>query len=111
MPAGTVYAKGIQNFAASVVNGYLNFAFEVVDNYSDQTSTGDSITQYSYYFPETLISLKLALNLNAGYGELFEISCQNTELSFAQGEYYDIANGVLLDPNAVYGLVSGALSI
>jgi len=111
MPTGVTYAKGIQNFAASVVNGYLNFAFEVVDNYNTDTSTGDSITQYSYYFPETAVALTLINNQNSGLAELFELTHQNIQLSFAAGEYFDITNGVLLDVGGVYSLITGALSI
>jgi len=111
MPASITYAKGIQNFAATVANGFLNFTYEVVDNYNTDTSTGDSITAYSYYLPADAVSLTIILNQDSGSGEIFELSHQNIQLSFAAGEYYDIANGVLLDPNAVYGLVIGALGI
>jgi len=111
MPASITYAKGIQNFAATVANGFLNFSYEVVDNYNTDTSSGDSTTLYSYYFPETAVSLTLATNQGTGLGELFELSHQNIQLSFAAGEYFDITNGVLLDPNAVYALIVGALSI
>lgn len=111
MPATTVYAKGIQNFAATVSNGYLNFTYEVIDNYSDQTSSGDSTTLYSYYFATNAVSLKLITNLSEGSNILFELSCQNEQISFASGEYYDIANGITLEVGAVYSLIAGALSI
>lgn len=111
MPASIIYAKGAQNFAATVVNGFLNFYFEVVDNYNTDTSTGDSTTVYSYYFPADTVSLILVLNQTTGLGDLFELSYQNQQVSFKQGEYFDINNGILLDPNAVYGFVVGALSI
>lgn len=111
MPASQTYAKGIQNPAASVVNGFLNFSYEVVDNYNTVTSTGDSTTAYSYYFPADAVSLTLLINQDSSLGELFELSYQNVQLSFTQGEYFDISNGVLLDPGAVYSLIIGALGI
>ena len=111
MPASIIYAKGIQNFNATVASGFLNLTYEVVDNYNTDTSTGDSTTLYTYYFPETAVALTLATNQGTGLGELFELSHQNIQLSFAAGEYFDILNGNLLDPNAVYALVSGALAI
>ncbi len=111
MPASIIYAKGIQNFAATVANGFLNFSYEVVDNYNTDTSSGDSITAYSYYFPETAVALTLINNQNSGSAELFELTHQNIQLSFAAGEYFDISNGTILDVGGVYSLVSGALSI
>ena len=111
MPASITYAKGIQNFTATVVNGFLNFSYEVVDNYNTDTSTGDSTTIYSYYFPETAVSLTLINNQDSGSSELFELSYQNVQISFSAGEYFDIINGTLLDVGAVYSLVSGALAI
>jgi hypothetical protein len=111
MPASITYAKGAQNFAATVINGYLNFTYEVIDNYNTDTSTGDSTTAYSYYFPETAVSLTLITNQVSGSSELFELSYQNVQISFSAGEYYDIANGVTLDVGAVYSLIVGALSI
>ena len=65
-------AKGIQNFAVTVSNGYLNFTYEVIDNYNTNTSTGDSVTAYSYYFPADAVSLKLINNLTEGVNILFE---------------------------------------
>jgi hypothetical protein len=111
MPTGITYAKAAQNFNATVANGFLNFSYEVVDNYNTDTSTGDSTTLYSYYFPETAVALTLIVNQDSGLAELFELTHQNIQLSFAAGEYYDISNGVTLDVGAVYGLVIGALSI
>jgi len=111
MPATTVYAKGAQNFAASVSNGYLNFTYEVIDNYSDQTSSGDSTTAYSYYLPADAVSLIVINNQISGFAELFELSYQNVQISFRAGEYYDIANGIPLQVGAVYSLIVGALSI
>ena len=111
MPATTVYAKGAQDFAATVANGFLNFSYLVVDNYSDQTSSGDSTTAYSYFFPADAVSLKLIINTVSGSSELFELSYQNVQISFSAGEYYDIANGATLDVGGVYSLIVGALSI
>jgi len=111
MPASITYAKGIQNFAATVVNGFLNFSYEVVDNYNTDTSTGDSTTAYSYYLPADAVSLTLINNQDSGSAELFELSYQNVQISFSAGEYFDIINGTLLDVGAVYSLVSGALAI
>jgi hypothetical protein len=111
MPASMTYAKGAQNFAATVANGFLNFSYEVVDNYNTDTSTGDSTTAYSYYFPADAVSLTIILNQVSGSIELFELSYQNVQISFSAGEYFDISNGVTLDVGAVYGLIVGALSI
>jgi hypothetical protein len=111
MPASITYAKGAQSFAATVVNGFLNFSYEVVDNYNTDTSTGDSTTAYSYYFPADAVALTLLLNQSAGNAELFELSYQNVQISFSAGEYFDISNGITLDVGAVYGLIVGALSI
>jgi len=111
MPASITYAKGAQNFTATVVNGFLNFSYEVVDNYNTDTSTGDSTTAYSYYLPADAVSLTLINNQDSGSAELFELSYQNVQISFSAGEYFDIINGTLLDVGAVYSLVSGALSI
>lgn len=106
-----IYSKGIQNFAASIINGYLSFSYEVLDNFNSNTLTYDSKTQYSYFFPETAVSLNLTTNLLDSYTLLFELSYQNVQLSFAKGEYYDISNSDMLDPAGVYSLVSGALGI
>jgi|LakMenE18May11ns_1017448.scaffolds.fasta_scaffold9929601_3 hypothetical protein len=111
MPASITYAKGAQNFTATVVNGFLNFSYEVVDNYNTDTSTGDSTTAYSYYLPADAVSLTLINNQDSGSAELFELSYQNVQISFSAGEYFDIINGTLLDVGAVYSLVSGALAI
>ena len=111
MPASQIYAKGAQNFSAIVVNGFLNFAFEVVDNYNPDTSLGDSTTFYSYIFPSDAVALTLLVNQSSGNTELFELSYQNIQVSFAAGEYFDITNGVALDLSNVYGLVIGALGI
>ena len=103
------YPKAVQNFNAVVLNGFLNLIYEQVENYNTDTSTGTNINQYSYYFPITTISLKL-IKVEA-INSLFEISCQNEQLSFAEGEYFDITNGILLDPGAVYSLILYALSL
>jgi len=111
MPASITVAKGAQNFAATVSNGFLNFSYEVVDNYNTDTSTGDSTTGYSYFLPANAVSLTLLNNYNGGYTDLFELSYQNQQVSFTYGEYYDIANGNTLDVGAVYALIVGALGI
>lgn len=111
MPASITYAKGAQSFAAEVVNGFLNFSYEVVDNYNTDTSSGDSTTAYSYYFPADAVSLTLINNQDSGSTELFELSYQNVQISFSAGEYFDITNGVTLDIGAVYFLVIQALAI
>jgi hypothetical protein len=111
MPASQTYAKGIQNYAATVGNGFLNFTYEVVDNYNTDTSTGDSTTAYSYYFPADAVSLTLLNNQVLGSALLFELSYQNVQLLFSAGEYFDIPNGVTLDVGGVYGLIIGALGI
>ena len=111
MPAPITYAKGALSFGATVANGFLNFTYEVVDNYNSGTSTGDSTTAYSYYLPADAVALTLLVNQSSGNTELFELSYQNVQISFSAGEYFDIANGVTLDVGAVYGLIVGALSI
>ena len=111
MPASITYAKGAQNFGATVANGFLNFTYEVVDNYNTDTSTGDSTTAYSYYLPSNAVSLTLINNQGSGSSELFELSYQNVQISFSAGEYFDIINGTTLDVGGVYSLVSGALAI
>jgi hypothetical protein len=111
MPASITYAKGAQNFGATVANGFLNFTYEVVDNYNTDTSTGDSTTAYSYYFPADAVSLTAIINQVSGSSELFELSYQNVQISFSAGEYFDITNGTTLDVGAVYALIVGALSI
>ena len=111
MPATTIYPKGVQNFAASISNGYLIFSFDIIENYSDQTSSGDSSIGMSYFFPGNAVTLTLLTNYNEGYADLFELSYQNQQVSFTYGEYYDINNGVILDPGAIYSLIIGALSI
>jgi hypothetical protein len=111
MPASIIYAKGAQNFNATIANGYLNFSYEVVDNYNTDTSSGDSTTAYSYYFPSNLVSLTFIINQISGSSELFELSYQNKQISFSAGEYFDISNGTTLDVGAVYGLIIGALGI
>jgi hypothetical protein len=111
MPAGPIQAKGIQNFAATVANGFLNFTYEVVDNYNPNTSLGDSTTQYSYFLPADAVGLTLLMNQSSGNTELFELSYQNIQLSFASEQYYDITNGITLNVAGVYALVIGALGI
>ena len=111
MPASTIYPKGIQNPNATVGNGFLNFSYEIVYNYSDQTSSGDNTALYSYYLPADAVALTLLTNYDGGYADLFELSYQNQQLSFTYGEYYDISNGIMLDPAAVYSLIVGALGI
>jgi len=111
MPTSQIYAKGAQNFSAIVVNGFLNFAFEVVDNYNTDTSSGDSTNLYSYYFPADAVGLTLVTNLESTRAELFELSYQNIQLSFAAGEYYNITNGQILDVGGVYNLILGALGL
>ena len=111
MPASQTYAKGIQNYSATVANGYLNFAYEVIDNYNTDTSTGDSTTLYSYYFPADAVSLTLIVNQSSSFTELFELRYQNVQISFSAEEYYDIPNGVTLNVGGVYALVSTALNI
>jgi hypothetical protein len=111
MPASITYAKGAQNFGATVANGFLNFTYEVIDNYNTDTSTGDSTTAYSYYFPADAVALTILVNLNSGNTELFELSYQNVQISFSAGEYFDIINGTTLDVGAVYALIVGALGI
>lgn len=111
MPAGITYAKGLQNISTSVSNGFLIFSFEIVDNYNTDTSTGDSTTLYSYYFPTNAVSLKFISNLTVGSNELFEISCQNEQVSFANQEYFDIQNGVMADISGIYSLIIGALNL
>lgn len=111
MPAGPIQAKGIQNISASVANGFLNFTYEVVDNYNPNTSTGDSTNNYSYYLPAAAVALTLVTNQSSGQTELFELSYQNIQVSFAAGDYYDITNGITLDVGGVYGLIIGALGI
>lgn len=111
MPAPITYAKGAQSFGATVANGFLNFTYEVVDNYNSGTSTGDSTTAYSYYLPADAVALTLLVNQSSGNTELFELSYQNVQISFSAGEYFDINNEVTLDVNGVYVLIIGALSI
>ena len=111
MPGAPIQAKGIQNFNATVTNGYLNFTYVVVDNYNPDTSLGDRTTEYSYYFPANLVSLTLINNQTSGSSVLFELSYQNKQISFSAGEYFDISNGTTLDVGAVYGLIIGALGI
>jgi hypothetical protein len=109
MPASIIYAKGAQNFNATIANGYLIFSYEVVDNYNPDTFSGDSTTAYSYYFPADAVALTLLINQSLGSSELFELSYQNIQISFSAGEYFDITNGVTLDVSGVYALVAGAL--
>ena len=111
MAAPITYAKGAQSFNATVANGFLNLTYEVVDNYNAGTSTGDSTTAYSYYFPADAVSLTLIVNQGSNYTEYFELSYQNIQISFSAGEYFDIVNGVTLDVAAVYNLVILALAI
>jgi hypothetical protein len=111
MPALPIYAKGIQNFAASVANGFLNFTYEVVDNYNPNTLTGDSTTLYSYYLPAAAVALTVVTNLSPVQTELFELRYENIQLSFAAGEYYNITNGQILDVGGVYNLILGALGL
>lgn len=111
MPAGPIQAKGIQSISANVVNGFLRFSCEVVDNYNPNTSTGDSTTLYSYDFPVNAVALTLLVNQSSGNTELFELSYNNIQVSFASGEYFDISNGITLDVGGVYGLIIGALGI
>ena len=105
-----VFAKGILNINASVglnVDDFnmLNFSYEVKDNYDDQTGAFNSWTSYSYYIPVSEITLNLVANLGAEQTDYFEITWGKNQLSFANGEYYNIADNVPLDIGGVYSLI------
>ena len=108
MPNPKTYSKGILNFNAAPAGNFIpqvNISFEVKDNFNDTTLTYDSITQYSYYFPIAITSLSLLVDIDSGITKLFEINCGDVQLSFAAGEYYDIANAQPLEIGAIYGAV------
>ena len=109
MPAGHIYPKAIQNINAVVSNGFLGFSYDVIENYNADTFSGTNTNQYSYQFPITAISLKL-ITID-GVSSLFEMSCQNEQVSFAKGEYLNISTGDTLDIGDVYGLIVSTLGI
>jgi len=109
MPNPKTYSKGILNLNAVPAGNVIpqvNISFQIKDNFNDTTLTYDSITEYSYYLPISITSLSLTTDLDSGIGRLFEINCGDIQLSFAYGEYYDIANSQPLNIADVYSLVS-----
>lgn len=112
MPGPKTYSKGILNFNAAPAGNFIpqiNISFEVKDNFNDTTLTYDSLTSYSYFFPISNTSLSITTDLDNGLTRLLEVNCGDVQLSFAYGEYYDIANSSPLDIGAVYGAVAAVL--
>lgn len=109
-----VYAKGIMNIQASVLldvdgNNVLNFAYEVKDNYDDQTGAFDSYNLYSYFIPVSEITLNLVVNLDSSQTDYFEMSWSRNQLAFAVGEYFDIDNNLSLNVANVYSGISAII--
>lgn len=105
-----IYAKGIMNFQASVAldvdgNNVLNFAYEVKDNYDDDSGAFDSWNSYSYYIPVSDITLMIVLNQDTGQTDYFEITWGKNQLAFPVGKYYSIDTNTVLNSALVYGLI------
>lgn len=109
MPGPKTYSKAILNFNAVPAGNVIpqvNIGFQVKDNFNDTTLAYDSITEYSYYFPIANTTLSLTTDIDSGTTKLLEVNCGDIQLSFADGEYYDIANGGPLNIGGVYAAIS-----
>jgi hypothetical protein len=109
-----VFAKGIMNIQASVAldvdgNNVLNFAFEVKDNFDDQTGAFDSYNLYSYFIPVSEITLQLVQNLDAAQADYFEMSWSKNQLAFPVGEYYNIDGNAPLNVADIYAGISAII--
>ena len=109
-----VFAKGIINIQASVAldvdgNNVFNFAFEVKDNYDDETGAFDSYNLYSYFIPVSEITLQVVQNLEAEQTDYFEMSWSKNQLAFAVGEYYNIDGNAPLNVAGIYAGISAII--
>tara|TARA_R110000868_G_scaffold405018_1_gene683903 strand:- start:45 stop:383 length:339 start_codon:yes stop_codon:yes gene_type:complete len=109
-----VYAKAITNFQTSVGldvdgNNVLNFAYEVKDNFDEDSGAFDSYNSYSYFIPVSDITLTIVTDLDSLNNSYFEISWGKNQIAFPVGEYYSIDTNTVLNPALVYGLISSTI--
>lgn len=108
MPNSITYAKAVSNFNCSIINtNYWLLSFDVYDNYNTGTGNYEARNEYSYFLSS--IGTTLLLNSGGGINKQFVINCYNQQIAFNDQEYFDIANGVMLDVGGVYQLVTSTI--
>jgi hypothetical protein len=108
-----IVAKGILNINATAGtdldgNNVLNFSYEVKDNYDNDEGTFDSHYAYSYFIPVKDISINIAVNF-AGNTESVEINFGKNQITFTEGEYYDIDSSQTLNVGNIYGGITAVI--